>query len=109
MFFNDWLSRRSLYTPDRGAVGGDKYGGGYTFWELTSRASRLANYLKAPLGVRPGDRVACLSTNRVEYLDLYFACGKMGAQLVPLNVRFPAGGIVELLEDCRGGRVLYRS
>src|SRR3989304_5642839 len=51
MFFNDWLSRRSLYTPDRVAVVDDKYGRRYTFCELNSRASRLANYLKAPLGV----------------------------------------------------------
>ncbi|MEZ6069153.1 MAG: AMP-binding protein [Pirellulales bacterium] len=51
--------------------------------------------------VGPGDRVACLAGNRIEYIDLYFACGKLGAILVPLNHRLPAAGINELLDDCR--------
>ena len=51
--------------------------------------------------MRPGDRVACLSTNRIEYIDLYFACGKVGAVLVPLNFRLPTEGILELLQDAK--------
>jgi fatty-acyl-CoA synthase len=109
MFFNDWLSRRRIYTPDRVAVVDDTCGRRYTFRELDARASRLASFLKGPLCVRPGDRVACLSTNRVEYLDLYFACGKIGAMLVPLNVRFPAVEIVDLLQDCQAQLLVYES
>ncbi len=62
---------------------------------------RLAGLLQQRHGIRPGDRVACLSTNRIEYIDLYFACGKIGAVLAPLNFRFPTAEILEVVADCR--------
>jgi fatty-acyl-CoA synthase len=39
--------------------------------------------------------------NRLESLDLFFACGKIGAILVPLNYRLPGAGLTELIQDCR--------
>ena len=107
MFANDWLSRWHLYTPNRVAVVDDCDGRRYTYGELDTRALRLANLLQLQFGVCPGDRVACLSGNRVEYIDLYFACGKVGALLVPLNIRVPSDGIMELLEDCRAQLLVY--
>jgi fatty-acyl-CoA synthase len=109
MFFNDWLGRHRLYTPDRVAVVDDRVGRRHTYRELDVRASRIANFLSASLSIRPGDRIACLSTNRVEYLDLYFACGKVGATLAPLNCRYPAAEIMELLEDCQARLLVYES
>ncbi len=107
MFFNDWLSRRRLYTPDRVAVVDDSDGRHYTYAELDERAMRLANLLQQRHGVRPGDRVACLSTNRIEYIDLYYACGKIGAVLAPLNFRFPTAEILEVIADCRPTLFVY--
>jgi fatty-acyl-CoA synthase len=109
MFFNDWLSRRRLYTPDRVAVVDDDEARRYTYEELNARASRLADFLRSPLGVQPRDRVACIATNRIEYIDLYFACGKVGAVLVPLNYRLPPPGILELLQDCHAQLLVYES
>ena len=37
-----------------------------------------------------GDRVAILAGNRVELLDAFFAAGKSGVVLVPLNTRLTA-------------------
>jgi fatty-acyl-CoA synthase len=107
MFYNDWLNRRSLYTPDRIAVVDDLDGERYTYAALNARAIRVASYLQHRLGVSPGDRVACVSGNRLEYLDLYFACGKIGAVLVPINVRLPSASILELLEDCQPMALVY--
>ena len=109
MFFNDWLSKRRLYTPDRVAVVDDSDGRHYTYAELDERASRLAGFLQKRLGVARGERVACLSTNRIEYIDLYFACGKIGAVLVPLNFRLPTAAILELLQDCRPKVFVYEA
>lgn len=109
MVFNDWLSKRRCYTPDRVAVVDDTNGQQYTYAELDSRAAKIAAALQQAFSIAAGDRVACLSTNRVEYLDLYFACGKIGAILVPLNFRVPAAGIVELLEDCRPSLFIHES
>jgi fatty-acyl-CoA synthase len=109
MCFNDWLSRRRLYTPQRVAVVDDADGQSYRYGELDARAVRVAHHLQDTLAVQPGDRVACLSSNRVEYLDLYFACGKVGAVLVPLNLRLPQAGVIELLEDCRAKLLVYEA
>lgn len=109
MCFNDWLSRRRLYTPQRVAVVDDHSGIRYSYAELDARAVRFAHQLQVHLGVRPGDRVACLSTNRIEYIDLYFACGKIGSTLVPINNRLPAAAIVELLEDCQARLLVHEA
>lgn len=109
MFFNDWLSKRIVYTPDRIAVVDDNNGAQISYLQLHERSSGVAGFLQKSLGIRPGDRVACLSNNRLEYLDLYFACGKIGAVLVPLNFRLPAAAILELLEDCRPALFVYES
>ena len=66
-------------------------------------------FCKGVLGVVRGQRVACLSTNRIEYIDLYFACGKIGAVLVPLNFRLPTTAILELMQDCRPKLFVYES
>ncbi len=106
---NDWLSRRRQLTPDREAVFDEHNGRRYCYAELDERASRVAHHLRSHFGVEPNDRVACLSTNRVEYLDLYFACGKLGAILAPLNHRLPVGEVVALLDDCTPKLVVFES
>lgn len=107
MFFNDWLSKRRRYTTDHVAVSDATDGQTYTYAELDARATAIAAVLQHDFSLGVGDRVACLSTNRVEYLDLYFACGKIGAILVPLNFRLPTAGILELLEDCRAKLLVH--
>ena len=100
MFFNDWLSRRQIYTPERVAVTCPE-GRSYTYREFNHRACALAVWMRGELGIEPGDRVACLSMNRIEYLDLFFSCGKVGAVLVPLNYRLPEPALRELIADCQ--------
>ena len=109
VFFNDWLSKRRRYTPDRVAVRDDTDDQAYTYAQLDARATTIAALLQRDFAVAAGERVACLATNRIDYLDLYFACGKIGAILVPLNFRLPTAGILELLEDCRPKVLVYES
>lgn len=61
-------------------------GSRYTYSELDARAQRAAAALHM-LGVRRGDRVGALASNRVELIDLFYACGRIGAALVPFNWR----------------------
>lgn len=58
----------------------------YTFQVFNERVSRLANGLSW-LGVEKRDRVAVLSSNCSEYVEIYFALAKIGAIIVPLNTR----------------------
>ncbi len=69
----------------------------YTYTELNERANRLANALTAA-GVAHGDRIAILSENRVEYMELELAAAKTGAIVAALNWRMAPGE----LEHCIG-------
>ena len=55
-----------------------------TFDDVRAAAEQVGAGLLAA-GVTPGERVAILSPNRPEILELYFACARIGAVQVPLN------------------------
>lgn len=59
---------------------------------------RLANGLRS-FGLAPGDRVAMLSRNCIEYQALYFAAGRVGLVTQPLNWRLAAPALAGLLEE----------
>ena len=61
----------------------------YTYADLCSLTRSLSTALREQ-GVRPGDRVAFLLPNCPEIVLCYYACFKIGAVAVPLNIRFPA-------------------
>ena len=89
MYVGDYLGKRALYSPDDLAVvdAGKVPHRAFTYSELNNRANRLANWLADGAGIQKGDRVAILAHNGVEYLDTFFACGKLGAIMVALNWR----------------------
>ncbi|HWZ20748.1 MAG TPA: long-chain-fatty-acid--CoA ligase [Ktedonobacteraceae bacterium] len=70
----------------------------YTWEEFDQRTDALARGL-ASLGVVRGDRVAVLMLNCHRYLELYYACARMGAVIVPLNMRLARLEIVFILND----------
>jgi len=99
MTINDWLGRRELLTPDKTALVDTQRDGleiTYRLWNQS--ANRTANFLRQRLGVGPGMRVAVLSKNCVEYLDVWFALGKLGAVLQNLNWRLSARELVKLVQ-----------
>jgi long-chain acyl-CoA synthetase len=76
----------------------------YTYGEL----SRLTQSLAASLlqrGIQPGDRVAFLLPNCLEIVLCYYACFKIGAIAVPLNIRFHAD-LLQYSLTHSGARVL---
>src|SRR5580658_7146705 len=58
-----------------------------TYGELSDASNRLANGLTA-LGVRQGDRVGIMLSQRVETAVAHIAIYKLGAIAVPLSVLF---------------------
>ncbi|MFT4921321.1 MAG: fatty-acyl-CoA synthase [Haloarculaceae archaeon] len=88
--------RRAALTPERvGLVDADS-GDEYTYRELDQRANRMARLLREH-GVEAGDRVAVVSRNRPELVDLYFATAKVGAVLAPLSHRLAPRETAQLL------------
>ena len=57
-----------------------------TYREAQAEVHRLANALIG-CGLQPGDRMAILSKNSIEYILLYFAASKAGLVTIPLNYR----------------------
>src|SRR5438093_1950805 len=75
-----------------------------TWGEAAAEANRLANGLIG-LGLRPGDRVAVLSKNCLDYILLYFAASKAGLVILPLNFRLAPAELTQILADA-GARLL---
>jgi acyl-CoA synthetase (AMP-forming)/AMP-acid ligase II len=75
---------RARLSPDHPAI--EAAGRTITYRELNERVNRASDAL-ARFGVARGDRVAILSENRPEYLELELACAKLGASLACQNWR----------------------
>ncbi|MBD3140699.1 long-chain-fatty-acid--CoA ligase [Microbispora bryophytorum] len=67
-----------------------------TYAELDEDVTRVAGALIAR-GVRPGDRVAVLSRNSVDYVRTIFGVARAGAVLVPVNFMLGADEIAYVL------------
>jgi long-chain acyl-CoA synthetase len=70
-----------------------------TYAELEERVRRLAAGLRGGLGLRPADRFAFLSTNRLEFVEVFLAAAAARVTCVPLNYRLTAFEIAEILAD----------
>ncbi len=96
MFISDATRKNSRLYPDKIAVmDGDVK---ITFSEFNLRVNRLANAI-LNLGLSRGDRVAVLSENAYQYMELYFACAKGGVSLVPLNYRSTSKELAYVIND----------
>jgi malonyl-CoA/methylmalonyl-CoA synthetase len=70
-----------------------------TYSELYAAADRLAAGLQK-WGLRKGDRVAFFLGNRPEFLIAYLAVIKLGAVMVPVNLRYRRLEIGHIFADC---------
>ena len=78
-----------------------------TFGELSRRVDLLSGALLYVIGARPGTRVAALSRNSLELVELYLACARTGAMLFPLNWRFSPSQVAAALRDAKPAVVFY--
>jgi len=85
--YYDWIAHFSRRTPDKIALVDLAGGRRLSYSQLDARASRLAAHLRDALKVTRGDRVAVLALNTTDTLEVQFACGRLGAVMVPLNTR----------------------
>lgn len=69
-----------------------------TFGEIDARANRMAHALAARGGVR-GDRVCVHLSNRIEFIDLFLACIRMGVIVVPVNVLYREREVAHIVAD----------
>jgi malonyl-CoA/methylmalonyl-CoA synthetase len=97
----DLYDRSLIGRRDRIAIDYDPAGGGtasLTFGELDARSNRLSQLLAAR-GAARGDRLAFCLVNRVEIIDLWIACVKLGVIVVPINVLYKEREIRHIVSD----------
>lgn len=91
--------------PGSPALIDSRRGSARSFGQLSGRVECLAVSLVNMFG--PGNRVAVLSRNCVEMMELYLACAAGGSLLFPLNWRFSAAQVKEALLDADPVIVFY--
>lgn len=101
-----WLHRSGLSHPDLPAVGcGTRVA--QTYGELAVRSAKLAGGLRK-FGLHPGDRVAVIAKNCVEYIEAMFAVWHAGLAAVPVNSKLHGRELGYVLEHS-GARVCFAS
>ena len=78
-----------------------------TFGELDERVRRLANALCDDLRLEKGDRVAILSRNCIQYMEVFFAAARCGLIALPLNWRLSEPELARLLDDGTPAVLVY--
>jgi len=102
------LKKRAEISPVREAFVEYERDRRFSFALLNERANRVANALLAQ-GIAPGDRVATLLKNGIEFVETYFALAKIGAIMVPVNWRLVAAEITYILSDSGARALVYDS
>ena len=101
-----WLSRAGLSHPGAPAVGqGPRVA--LSYGALAERAARLGGALRG-LGLAPGDRVAIVAKNCIEYVELMFGIWHAGLAAVPANAKLHGRELGYILEHS-GARVCFAS
>jgi len=96
MIYIHSLGRASRYFSERVALAPD--GTRITFGQLDHRVGDIAAALSRQ-GFGIGDRLAFLLSNGPEYIELVYACSRLGVIAVPLNTRLSAVEIDRVLAD----------
>jgi len=78
-----------------------------TWAELHQRAERVAAGVMNA-GLRPGDRLAVLAENSIEYAEVFFGALRAGACVVPLPTMASADALARMMVDS-GSRALFAS
>lgn len=69
-----------------------------TYEEMDRWSNKYAHALRA-FGVRKGDRLGVMLPNSIEFPILWFALAKLGAVLVPINMRYSSRDVEYVLSD----------
>src|SRR5262245_39662472 len=94
----DWIAHHAHRRPRQLAISDLQTSRKFTYADLHRRTDQLAGWLAAR-GIGKGDRVALLAPNCAEYFELQFACGRLGAIMLPLNWRLTVAELEYILGD----------
>jgi O-succinylbenzoic acid--CoA ligase len=100
----NWLKRCAENIPQQCAISTPDVT--WTFADLYQQSTQLAQQL-ATLGVQEGSRVAVLAGTGLPFVACVHALMRLGAILIPLNVRLTVSEQVWLLDDVGAMTLIY--
>ncbi len=104
MNIGEWSSKRGHLYPNRLFLKQEDLC--CTNQQFDQRVNRAAHaFLHMDVG--KGDRVAVLMVNGSAFLEIFFACAKIGAVLVPLNHQLAAPELRRIIIDCTPRILIY--
>jgi crotonobetaine/carnitine-CoA ligase len=71
----------------------------WTYADTYEAAARCAGSLRS-FGIHPGDRVAIICSNRIEFLEIVLGCAWLGAIAVPINIASRGPQLQHILSNC---------
>lgn len=101
----DPLRQWSALAPERIALVDRARGVRRTYAEFDDACDKWASVLRRR-GILPGQRVGVIAGNRHEVVELFFACMRVGAALVPLNWRLAPPELSAILLHSRSSLVV---
>ena len=104
----EFLAISSAVVPEREALVSGDGAVRRRYAEMAQRVDQLTGSLLG-MGVRQGSRVAVMSTNSPEVVELYYACAKLGACFVPLNFRAKLNELTYMLNASQASIVFVGS
>ena len=104
MDISGWIERWADFAPGKLAIRFE--GVDITYGHFRDRISSIARALHNEMGIGRGDRIAFLGFNSADFLALIFACGRLGAMLVPLNWRLAPPEHLYILQNCGASALL---
>ena len=96
--YYDWIAHHAYRRPAQLAIDDLQTARKFTYADVDRRTAQLTAAL-GQLGIAKGDRVALLAPNCAEYFELQFACGRLGAIMLPLNWRLTVPELEYILSD----------
>jgi len=87
--------------PERSAIVDVPNDRRINYGDLEKRVCQFANAALGNMALQPGDRVAIFSKNCIEYLEVFYACTRIGLIVQPLNWRLGVPELVKVLTDAK--------
>lgn len=100
-YFESQLATR----PDQMAI--SDLGHQRSWRELDQNIRRLAAYLSCEAGIQPGEHLALMVGNRVEFVEGMLAAMLAGLWVTPINTHLTPGEVDYICRDCGASVILY--
>lgn len=102
----DMAAKRAELTPEHMAFIDLEADRQWTYAAIDTAVSQVATGL-VDSGLKPGERLAVLTLNRVEFFITLFACQRTGIILAPLNWRQPVAELTGVLASVGATALLF--